>query len=256
MAGGGGAWGSGKPPSLTDAHRGPGMAVPAHGYTGDVNPPAPPPHRSRHSRNPGSPGGPGSARGPGRPGARGEHATLLFNKPFGVLCQFSPADGRPCLADHVAVPDVYPAGRLDRDSEGLLVLTSDGRLQHRIADPARRLAKTYLAQVEGEPDEAMLTARRAGPVLADGPTRPCEARRVEAPDWLWPRDPPIRHRERIPTAWLEIVLTEGRNRQVRRMTAAVGLPTLRLVRLRIGDWTLEGLAPGQWRHLGKDEALR
>src|SRR5690606_39057182 len=154
--------------------------------------------------------------------------TLLLNKPFGVLCQFTSDGGRPCLADHVAVPDVYPAGRLDRDSEGLLVLTSDGRLQHRIADPAHRLAKTYLAQVEGEPDEAALAALRAGPMLSDGPTRPCMARRIDAPDWLWPRDPPIRHRERIPTTWLEIVLTEGRNRQVRRMTAAVGLPTLRL----------------------------
>lgn len=239
------------------------MAVPAPGYTDGVNPSAPPPRHSRRSRDPGTLGGRDGARGPGRPGgrisagrARSDHVTLLFNKPFGVLCQFSSTDGRSCLADHVTVPDVYPAGRLDRDSEGLLVLTSDGRLQQRIADPAHRLAKTYLAQVEGEPDEAMLAALRAGPVLADGPTRPCEARRVEAPDWLWPRDPPIRHRERIPTAWLEIVLTEGRNRQVRRMTAAVGLPTLRLVRLRIGDWTLGGLAPGQWRRLGKDEALR
>src|SRR5690606_11010528 len=161
--------------------------------------------------------------------------------------------GRPCLADHVAVPDVYPAGRLDRDSEGLLVLTSDGRLQHRIADPAHRLAKTYLAQVEGEPGDAALAALRAGPTLSDGPTRPCAARVIEGPAWLWPRDPPILHRERIPTAWLEIVLTEGRNRQVRRMSAAVGLPTSRLVRVRIGDWRLDGLAPGQWRRLRRDE---
>lgn len=185
--------------------------------------------------------------------ARGEAVTLLFNKPFGVLCQFTSDGDRPCLADHVPVPEVYPAGRLDRDSEGLLVLTSDGRLQHRIADPAHRMAKTYLAQVEGEPDEAALAALGAGPVLSDGPTRPCVARRIASPDWLWPRDPPIRHRERIPTAWLEIVIEEGRNRQVRRMTAAVGLPTLRLVRVRIGPWTLEGLAPGQWRRLRRDE---
>ncbi len=182
---------------------------------------------------------------------RADAVTLLFNKPFGVLCQFTSDGGRPCLADHVAVPDVYPAGRLDRDSEGLLVLTSDGGLQHRITDPSHRIEKTYLAQVEGEPGEDALAALRAGPALGDGPTKPCKVRRIEAPDWLWPRDPPIRHRERIPTAWLEIVLTEGRNRQVRRMTAAVGLPTLRLVRVRIGDWTLAGLAPGQWRRLGK-----
>ena len=189
----------------------------------------------------------------GRRRVPGDAVTLLFNKPFGVLCQFTSDGGRPCLADHVAVPDVYPAGRLDRDSEGLLVLTSDGRLQHRIADPAHRLAKTYLVQVEGEPDDAALAALRAGLLLADGPTRPCQVRRIEPPDWLWPRDPPIRHRERIPTAWLEIVLTEGRNRQVRRMTAAVGLPTLRLLRVRIGAWSLEGLAPGQWRRLRGDE---
>jgi 23S rRNA pseudouridine2457 synthase len=184
---------------------------------------------------------------------RGEPVTLLFNKPYGVLCQFTSDGARPCLADHVPVPGVYPAGRLDRDSEGLLVLTSDGRLQHRIANPARRVGKTYLVQVEGEPDEAALAALRAGPVLQDGPTRPCAVRRIGAPDWLWPRDPPIRHRARIPTSWLEVVIDEGRNRQVRRMTAAVGFPTLRLVRVRIGPWTLDGLAPGQWRRLRGDE---
>lgn len=175
--------------------------------------------------------------------------TLLLNKPFGVLSQFTSEGGHPCLGDYVQIPDVYPAGRLDRDSEGLLVLTSDGALQHRITDPRHAWAKRYLAQVEGEPDEATLAALRAGPILRDGPTRPCEARRIEAPDWLWPRDPPIRWRRAIPTCWLEIVICEGRNRQVRRMTAAAGLPTLRLVRASIGDWTLDGLAPGQWRVL-------
>lgn len=175
--------------------------------------------------------------------------TLLFNKPYGVLCQFTRDGDRPCLADHVPVPEVYPAGRLDRDSEGLLVLASDGRLQHRLSDPRHAVAKTYLAQVEGDPDAAALAALRAGPVLGDGPTRPCEVRRIEPPAWLWPRDPPIRYRRHIPTTWLELVLREGRNRQVRRMTAAVGFPTLRLVRIRIGDWTLDGLAPGQWRRV-------
>jgi len=234
--------------SLTDAPV-PSPAGHRRGYTGAVNPDRAASRRAASGRH-------ASRRRPVRPSSRrprGEPVTLLFNKPFGVLCQFTPAGGRPCLADHVPVPDVYPAGRLDRDSEGLLVLTSDGRLQHRIADPAHRVEKPYLVQVEGEPDEAALAALRAGPVLSDGPTRPCSARRIEAPDWLWPRDPPIRHRERIPTAWLEIVIDEGRNRQVRRMTAAVGLPTLRLVRVRIGRWTLEGLAPGQWRRLERAE---
>jgi 23S rRNA pseudouridine2457 synthase len=172
---------------------------------------------------------------------------ILLNKPFGALCQFSGGEGRPTLADFVAVPGVYPAGRLDADSEGLLLLTDDGALQHRIADPRHKLPKLYLVQVEGVPDETALQALRGGVDLRDGRTLPCEARQCEPPAWLWPRDPPVRMRKTVPDAWLEIVLREGRNRQVRRMTAAVGLPTLRLVRLAVGPWRVEGLAPGQWR---------
>ena len=173
---------------------------------------------------------------------------ILFNKPHGVICQFSGDGGRPTLKDFIDVPGVYAAGRLDTDSEGLLVLTDDGALQHRITDPRSKQPKTYLVQVEGEPDEVALTALRAGGLdLGDFCTLPCEARRVPEPDWLWPRDPQVRFRKSVPTAWLEIVLREGKNRQVRRMTAKVGLPTLRLVRTAIGPWSLEGLAPGQWR---------
>lgn len=171
---------------------------------------------------------------------------ILLNKPYGVLCQFTDADGRPTLADFVPVPGVYAAGRLDADSEGLLLLTDDGGLQHRITDPRHKLPKTYLAQVEGEPDEAALAQLRAGVDLGDFRTRPCTARVVAEPDWLWPRDPPVRFRKTVPTAWLEIVLREGRNRQVRRMTAKVGLPTLRLLRVAIGQWSLGDLLPGQW----------
>lgn len=176
-------------------------------------------------------------------------SVILLNKPFGVLCQFTDEAGRPTLKDYVAVPGVYAAGRLDTDSEGLLLLTDDGALQHRIADPRHKLPKTYLVQVEGEPDEAALGALRAGVDLGDFVSRPCEARRVAEPDWLWPRDPPVRFRKSVPTSWLEIVLREGKNRQVRRMTARVGFPTLRLLRVAIGDWRLDGLAPGQWRAL-------
>jgi 23S rRNA pseudouridine2457 synthase len=172
---------------------------------------------------------------------------ILLNKPYGVLCQFSGGEGRPTLADFVPVPGVYPAGRLDADSEGLLLLTDDGALQHRIADPRHKLPKTYLVQVEGVPGEAALQALRDGVQLRDGRTLPCAVRRCDPPAWLWPRDPPVRFRKTVPDGWLEIVLREGRNRQVRRMTAAVGVPTLRLVRLAIGPWRVEGLSPGQWR---------
>ncbi len=172
---------------------------------------------------------------------------ILLNKPYGVLCQFTAEAGRATLKDHVSVPGVYAAGRLDADSEGLLLLTDDGALQHRIADPRHKQPKTYLAQVEGEPDEAALAQLRAGLDLGDFRTQPCAARRVHEPGWLWPRDPPVRFRQSIPTSWLEIVLQEGKNRQVRRMTAKVGLPTLRLIRVAIGPWRLDGLLPGQWR---------
>ena len=172
---------------------------------------------------------------------------LLLNKPYGVLCQFTAEPGRASLKDHVPLPGVYAAGRLDADSEGLLLLTDDGALQHRIADPRHKLPKTYLVQVEGEPDPAALARLRAGLDLGDFRSRPCEARRVAEPDWLWPRDPPVRFRKTVPTTWLEIVLREGRNRQVRRMTAAVGYPTLRLLRVAVGPFRLDGLAPGQWR---------
>ena len=174
---------------------------------------------------------------------------ILFNKPYDVLSQFTdrgtPAE-RVTLSRFIDVPGVYPAGRLDRDSEGLLLLTDDGRLQARIADPKFKLPKTYLVQVEGVPDAAALAALRTGVVLKDGPTRPAEVEAIEPPD-LWPRTPPIRVRQAIPDRWLRLTIREGRNRQVRRMTAAVGHPTLRLVRWRIGDWTLDNLAPGAWR---------
>jgi 23S rRNA pseudouridine2457 synthase len=172
---------------------------------------------------------------------------IALNKPYGALCQFTAEAGRPSLAAYVPVPGVYPAGRLDADSEGLVLLTDDGALQARIADPRHKLPKTYWVQVEGEPDAAALRALRDGVDLADGRTRPAEARRIDPPA-LPQRDPPIRMRRHIPTAWLELVLREGRNRQVRRMTAKAGYPTLRLVRVRIGPYALEGLAPGAWRH--------
>ena len=179
---------------------------------------------------------------------------ILLNKPYGVLSQFTDSGtegARATLSDCVAVKGVYPAGRLDRDSEGLLLLTDDGRLQARIADPKYKLPKTYLVQVEGIPDDTQLEALRRGVRLKDGMTLPAQAEAIAAPV-LWDRDPPVRFRKSVPDSWISLTIREGRNRQVRRMTAAVGLPTLRLVRWRIGDWTLEGIAQGQWR----EEAVR
>lgn len=172
---------------------------------------------------------------------------VALNKPFGVLCQFTAEDGRPTLADFVPQKGVYAAGRLDQDSEGLLLLTDDGRLQHRLADPKHKQPKTYVVQVEGMPSQDALERLRRGVLLKDGPTLPAEVTAIDAPDWLWPRDPPVRFRKTVPDAWLRIVLREGRNRQVRRMTAAVGLPTLRLIREAVGGYRLDGLAPGEVR---------
>ena len=169
---------------------------------------------------------------------------LALNKPFGVLCQFSSDGGHESLADYIDFPDVYPAGRLDRDSEGLVLLTNHGSLQHTISDPRHKLPKVYCVQVEGEftPEAAGRVAQ--GIELKDGPTRPCQVRLMTPPKWLWDRDPPIRQRAAIPTSWVEITLTEGRNRQVRRMTAAAGFPTLRLIRTAIGPVQLDGLPSG------------
>jgi 23S rRNA pseudouridine2457 synthase len=179
---------------------------------------------------------------------------FLFNKPYGVLTQFTDADGRPVLADYIDIPGIYPAGRLDKDSEGLLLLTDDGKLQQRISDPRFKLPKTYWAQVEGVPDEQALATLRKGVSLKDGMTGPAEALLLSSePDQLWPRDPPIRYRASIPDSWIELTIREGRNRQVRRMTAAVGYPTLRLVRCAIGPWALNGLQPGDLRELPEQE---
>jgi 23S rRNA pseudouridine2457 synthase len=175
---------------------------------------------------------------------------IAFNKPFNVLCQFTDRSEpkRRTLAEFVKVADVYPAGRLDYDSEGLLLLTDDGALAQRLTDPRHETRKTYLVQVEGDPTDAQIERLRKGIQLNDGPTLPADARRLpRAPDWLWPRDPPVRFRKTVPDAWIELAIREGRNRQVRRMTAAVGLPTLRLVRVCIGDIALDGLMPGQTR---------
>ncbi|MBI5331237.1 MAG: pseudouridine synthase [Betaproteobacteria bacterium] len=175
---------------------------------------------------------------------------ILFNKPYGVLSQFTAEDGHASLKDFIDQPGFYAAGRLDADSEGLLILTDDGALQHRLADPRHKQPKTYWAQVEGAPDEAALEPLRRPLDLGDFVTRPARARVIAEPAGLWPRDPPVRFRKAIPTTWIEIVLTEGKNRQVRRMTAKAGFPTLRLVRAAIGTWTLGDLAPGQWRMEG------
>jgi 23S rRNA pseudouridine2457 synthase len=174
---------------------------------------------------------------------------ILFNKPYDVLSQFTDTGtqaARQTLSAFIAVPGVYPAGRLDRDSEGLLILTDDGRLQARIADPRFKLPKVYLVQVEGDPTESALEPLRQGVRLKDGPARPAEVERIDPPA-LWPRDPPVRFRKSVPDCWLRLTIREGRNRQVRRMTAAVGLPTLRLVRWSVGDWSLDGIPPGEWR---------
>ncbi len=174
---------------------------------------------------------------------------VFFNKPYGVLSQFTPEGKWRALAEFIPVKGVYAVGRLDADSEGLLILTDDGKLQAKIADPKHKLEKTYWVQVEGIPDEAALDRLRAGIALADFTAQPAKVRRVDEPANLWTRDPPIRHRAAIPTAWLEIRIAEGKNRQVRRMTAAIGYPTLRLIRAAIGAATLDGLAPGAWRRI-------
>lgn len=183
---------------------------------------------------------------------------ILFNKPYGVLPQFTDArseTARPTLSAFIQVPGVYPAGRLDLESEGLLLLTDDGRLQARIADPRFKMPKSYLVQVEGEPQQEALELLRRGVRLKDGVTLPAEAACIDPPD-LWPRDPPVRFRKSVPDRWIRLTIREGRNRQVRRMTAAVGHPTLRLVRWSIGDWTIDGMRPGEWRELAISSSLR
>jgi 23S rRNA pseudouridine2457 synthase len=175
---------------------------------------------------------------------------IAFNKPFDVACKFSPQPGRKTLADYIDVKSVYPAGRLDTDSEGMLLLTDDGLLQARISDPEQKVAKVYWAQVEGSPSQTALDQLRKGVNLPDFTTLPANAKVIEEPPELWPRDPPIRYRAKIPTAWIELTIREGKNRQVRRMTAKVGLPTLRLIRAAIGKVSVAGLAPGTWREIG------
>ena len=172
---------------------------------------------------------------------------ILFNKPFDVLCQFTDNEGRATLADYIKEKNVYAAGRLDRDSEGLLILTDDGKLQNKITDPKHKLEKTYLAQVEDEVTQEAINQLQKGVKLKDGITRPAKAKIIDEPEWLWPRSPPIRERKNIPTSWIELKISEGKNRQVRRMTAAVGFPTLRLIRERVGEWELGGLPSGGFK---------
>lgn len=172
---------------------------------------------------------------------------VLFNKPFGVICQFSPDEKHPCLAEYITIKKVYPAGRLDHDSEGLLLLTDDGSLQNKITHPKNKMSKTYWVQIDNTITDDAIEQLKQGVNLKDGLTRPAQVKRINEPENLWPRDPPIRVRKNIPTSWIEITIKEGRNRQIRRMTAAVGFPTLRLIRIKIGNWTLDGLMPGEYK---------